>query len=292
MEEELKNFIAKSEKNQRSFLTMYALGKSICDFGVNGFNIGYLLMGFLGKIKLLFRLLIMGGLMLAVEDCAMGFYLYCGIHLAIIVFGGILWQIYATKLNNLEKECQDSLNKFQQEQYKKNGIVRGEKEDEVRYEGNLVVKNGFFEGDIQSELTLIHIYCMKNLKRSDWLDGTLNGCITMRKNVASVEFNNKFNVLVPAQMERDCMKFLSPSRQLEMIRTSAFDRIEQVHISVGKIQGNTQDIVLRPKEQIDIHNCSSIRKVYEEIQEYCQDIRQMADNIQMEYLQIVKIVEA
>ena len=146
MEEELEGFIAKSEKNQRSFLTMYALGKSICDFGVNGFNIGYLLMGFLGKIKLLFRLLIMGGLMLAVEDCAMGFYLYCGIHLAIIVFGGILWQIYATKLNNLEKECQDSLNKFQQEQYKKNGIVRGEKEDEVRYEGNLVVKNGFFEG--------------------------------------------------------------------------------------------------------------------------------------------------
>ena len=181
---------------------------------------------------------------------------------------------------------------FQQEQYKKNGIVRGEKEDEVRYEGNLVVKNGFFEGDIQSELTLLHIYCMKNLKRSDWLDGTLNGCITMRKNVASVEFNNKFNVFVPAQMERDCMKFLSPSRQLEMIRTSAFDRIEQIHISFGKIQGNTQDIVLRPKEQIDIHNCPSIRKVYEEIQEYCQDIRQMADDIQMEYLQIVKIVEA
>ena len=114
----------------------------------------------------------------------------------------------------------------------------------------------------------------------------------MRKNVASVEFNNKFNVFVPAQMERDCMKFLSPSRQLEMIRTSAFDRIEQIHISFGKIQGNTQDIVLRPKEQIDIHNCPSIRKVYEEIQEYCQDIRQMADDIQMEYLQIVKIVEA
>ena len=49
MEEELKNFIAKSEKNQRNFLTMYALGKSICDFGVNGFNVGYLFMDFWEK---------------------------------------------------------------------------------------------------------------------------------------------------------------------------------------------------------------------------------------------------
>lgn len=64
----------------------------------------------------------------------------------------------------------------------------------------------------------------------------------MKKNIASTEFNKKFLVFIPEELEKECMKFLSPARQVEMVRTSAFDRLCDIHIENGRITGELKNL--------------------------------------------------
>ena len=89
-----------------------------------------------------------------------------------------------------------------------------------------------------------------------------NNFIDMKKNIASSEFNQKFQIFVPKDRERDSMKMLSPTTQIVLVKSSAFERISAVHIYSDHICGVMEPQLVRPERCVGMltnTNCCEAR---------------------------------
>lgn len=290
MTDSLKAFISQNEKEQKKFLTYYNVGDAIYTYGENSLNMDYYEGTGMDKCRLSFRIFLLVMLIFITDRILIGIAVYIGIHLLIRKAGEKISITYQQKLEKIQSVCQRSLDEFRKMSYEQNGILSGEKGDEIRFANNLVVREDSFEAAIQSAISPMHIYCLQNSGKKHWLDTEIEECINMKKNIASTEFNKKFLVFIPEELEKECMKFLSPARQVEMVRTSAFDRLCDIHIENGRITGELKDSYSRPDRTIDIYKYQLIGKFFSEVEEYCHNMKEMADNIQNSYTQITNIV--
>ena len=179
------------------------------------------------------------------------------------------------------------LDSFRQEQYQENGIIRGTTSDVVRFDHNFAITSGFFEGDMTTS-------CQPMLIGTSWFDyaeGT-EDYVDMKNNIASVEFNKKFHIYVPEEKKADCMKFLTPTRQVAMIRSDAFEDMDSILISQGRIHAETNVDFERPNESIDPFSFSSILTLFEEAEKYCRETRECAEKFYNSYLKMNEMIGA
>lgn len=290
MTENLKAFITKNETEQREFLEYYNAGSALYNFGEKGLTLDYDENSGAGRAGVLLRLGMLLALICITGRFLIGLIAYVGIHLLIQKIGGKIRDTYQEKLDKIQVECQNSLDQFRKLNYKQNGILWGKRGDEIRFDQNLVVRGSSFEADIQSDLSQMHIYCLKNSEKKFWKRQKVDKCISMKKNIASLEFNRNFQVFLPEEQEREGMKFLSPVRQVEMIKASAFDGFRSIHIETGRLYGIMKDSYNPPNGRIDVYKYQPIGKYFSDVEEYCRNMRLRADKVQNSYIQIANII--
>lgn len=232
MTNELQEFIAQNEKEQKMYLTIQHIGFKIYCFGKNGISLeNYDRYELTAKTRIYGHIFILVGIafwtVFKWSKVWPAFVIYIAAHWIIKTIGEQICGICEPKLNKIQIDCQKKLDEFTKMNYQQMGIWRLADHDEVRMkEHNLIISENTFTGDFHSNIAPIHICCLKNSTQELWNAEDLeNNFIDMKKNIASSEFNQKFQIFVPKDRERDSMKMLSPTTQIVLVKSSAFERI-------------------------------------------------------------------
>ena len=298
MNQNLREYIQQNDKEQKKCLGMYKLAIKIRRFGLTGFYItdpepsifidddetadGW------KKIKFLFHLLAFTAGFFATENFTLVLIVYIAIHAAFVAVGQYLHEQYRKKLEGIGYECQNLLNSFFQEQYQENGIIRGANSDVLCFDHNFILTSGFFEADLHNNCQPMVINAGDCICVPDGTEDYIN----MRHNIASVEFNKKFKVYVPEDRKADCMKFLTPTRQVAMIRSAAFDEMDSMYLNQGKMHVETDFRFQRPDEIVNPFSFASILTLFENAEIYCREIREEAERFYDSYLKITEMIGA
>ena len=298
MNQNLREYIQQNDKEQKKCLGMYKLAVKIRRFGLTGFYItdpepsifidddetadGW------KKIKFLFHLLAFTAGFFATENFTLVLIVYIAIHAAFVAVGQYLHEQYRKKLEGIGYECQNLLNSFFQEQYQENGIIRGANSDVLCFDHNFILTSGFFEADLHNNCQPMVINAGDCICVPDGTEDYIN----MRHNIASVEFNKKFKVYVPEDRKADCMKFLTPTRQVAMIRSAAFDEMDSMYLNQGKMHVETDFRFQRPDEIVNPFSFASMLTLFENAEIYCREIREGAERFYDSYLKITEMIGA
>ncbi len=298
MNQNLREYIQQNDKEQKKCLGMYKLAVKIRRFGLTGFYItdpepsifidddetadGW------KKIKFLFHLLAFTAGFFATENFTLVLIVYIAIHAAFVAVGQYLHEQYRKKLEGIGYECQNLLNSFFQEQYQENGIIRGTNSDVLCFDHNFILTSGFFEADLHNNCQPMVINAGDCICVPDGTEDYIN----MRHNIASVEFNKKFKVYVPEDRKADCMKFLTPTRQVAMIRSAAFDEMDSMYLNQGKMHVETDFRFQRPDEIVNPFSFASMLTLFENAEIYCREIREGAERFYDSYLKITEMIGA
>lgn len=298
MDQNLREYIQQNDKEQKKCLSMYKLAVKIRRFGLTGFYItdpepsifidddetadGW------KKIKFLFHLLAFTAGFFATENFTLVLIVYIAIHAAFVAVGQYLHERYRKMLEGIGYECQNLLNNFFQEQYQENGIIRGARSDVLCFDHNFILTSGFFEADLQNNCQPMVINAGDCICVPDGTEDYIN----MRHNIASVEFNKKFKVYVPEDRKADCMKFLTPTRQVEMIRSAAFDEMDSMYLNQGKMHVETDFKFQRPEEIVNPFSFASMLTLFENAETYCRETREGAERFYNSYLKITEMIGA
>ncbi len=298
MNQNLREYIQQNDKEQKKCLGMYKLAVKIRRFGLTGFYItdpepsifidddetadGW------KKIKFLFHLLAFTAGFFAIENFTLVLIVYIAIHAAFVAVGQYLHEQYRKKLEGIGYECQNLLNSFFQEQYQENGIIRGANSDVLCFDHNFILTSGFFEADLHNNCQPMVINAGDCICVPDGTEDYIN----MRHNIASVEFNKKFKVYVPEDRKADCMKFLTPTRQVAMIRSAAFDEMDSMYLNQGKMHVETDFIFQWPDEIVNPFSFASMLTLFENAEIYCREIREGAERFYDAYLKITEMIGA
>lgn len=298
MNQNLREYIQQNDKEQKKCLGMYKLAVKIRRFGLTGFYItdpepsifiddeetadGW------KKIKFLFHLLAFTAGFFATENLTLVLIVYIAIHAAFVAVGQYLHEQYRKKLEGIGYECQNLLNSFFQEQYQENGIIRGANSDVLCFDHNFILTSGSFEADLYNNCQPMVINAGDCICVPDGTEDYIN----MRHNIASVEFNKKFKVYVPEDRKADCMKFLTPTRQVAMIRSAAFDEMDSMYLNQGKMHVETDFIFQRPDEIVNPFSFASMLTLFENAEIYCREVREGAERFYDSYLKITEMIGA
>ena len=297
MTNELQEFIAQNEKEQKMSLTIQHIGFKIYCFGKNGISLeNYDRYELTAKTRIYGHIFILVGIafwtVFKWSKVWPAFVIYIAAHWIIKTIGEQICGICEPKLNKIQIDCQKKLDEFTKMNYQQMGIWRLADHDEVRMkEHNLIISENTFTGDFHSNIAPIHICCLKNSTQELWNAEDLeNNFIDMKKNIASSEFNQKFQIFVPKDRERDSMKMLSPTTQIVLVKSSAFERISAVHIYSDHICGVMEPQLVRPERCVDAYKYQLLRGLFSEVEEYCQNMRKTAEEVWKMYEQFTDVM--
>ena len=298
MDENLRMFISTNERDHKKFLTTYKTGKKLDRFGSNlliFIGPGYEEIGRLEKTAhgfiLLFCILFSD---MATKGIKLGLFIYVILHLLIMMAGRYITNFSKVKLDAIQEECTKYYNEFRADMYRKSGIMQDSETgtDEICFEnsGNLKVVSGMFTADFNSDMPEIYIGCRKNKCDLPLESKSGKDLCSMKQNIASVEFTDKFEVLVEEGTELECMKYLTPSRQFEMLQAPIWNDIRQMTFYNGRVVGCMTNEFGGYIPGINVYNYKSILKSFEDVENYCQNVARLAFSAHSTYLQLEKIM--
>lgn len=296
MNREVNEFVLNSQKEHTRLLILCELFLKIEEFGENWFFIANEEVGRLEKLLHLIMLII--ALMMARGRYALLILavLYLGSHFVIKKTGEIIAAVYAGKIQVLIEACQKRLNDFCQEEIQKNEIIVKNESDIIQLNG-FRIKNGHFKTKLKAKCGVIDIYCLKDkTAKEKYTEQKLEQTsdyeemyADMKKNIASTEFIQKFGVLTLAGKELECMKWLTPVCQLQMIRTPGFDAVREMHIRGGEIYVKMAQDLQRPNITLNPYEKRVIRKTFEAVEYYYEAMRRQADLAQNCYDSLMEL---
>lgn len=293
MDEHLRMCISTNERDHKKFLQIYKTGTKLDKFGSDLLIfVGPELerIGRIEKITHFFILLIC----ISAWNAKISLFIYVMLHLLIMMAGRWIIRFSSGKLDAIQEECTKHYDKFRYDMYRKNGIMQNSENgrDEICFEnsGNMKVVSGMFTAEFNSGVPEIYIGCRKNKCDLPLESRSGKDLCSMRHNIASVEFTDKFDILVEEGTELKCMKYLTPTRQLAMIQAHIWDDIRQMTFYNGRIVGYMTNGFGGYIPGIDVYNRKSILKSFEDVENYCQNVGRLARSAHSTYLQLEKIM--
>lgn len=293
MQENLKEFLDRNEADRKQYLKMFNAGTKMKDYVKNA-----LLLFFTEQSKAelflhIFILIIVGASFPA------GYFvrLHLIFNLGLYAIGKFyLCRVWGAKLNKMEKECQKRLDEFTSRQYEENKIVKDPNyggEDYVVYGDDTVIKSTSILSSIEVSCDPVSIYSLTDAREEAQYCSDRENAVDMKSKVASLEFNKNFGVLVKKNWEKEGMKFLSPSRKLNMLHSSDFAAVAKIDIANGKIKiKNKRGYLMRPNGYMYVYDKNSpLEKPFQEIFQYCSCMRKLTDEMYHSYIRIAEILQ-
>ena len=292
MQENLKQYLERNEADRKQFLRMYHIGTRLQEFGKNAL---LLFFSEQSKVELfvhLFILLIVG----ASFPAWLFLKVHIGSNLGLYALGKFYFRrIWGRKLDDMQLECQERLNEFADQQYQEKRIVKNRElcgGDYVVFGDDTVVKNNCILSSIEAGCDPVSIYCLADSSANANYNCNRPNFTDMKSKVASLEFNKRFGVLVKKNWEREGMKFLSPTRQLNMIRSTDFEDVSEITIENGRVKVTMpKEHISRPYTDVNVYFCQALEKPFKEVANYCTSMRVMADRMYGTYTRVAEILQ-
>lgn len=304
MDESLKKEVRFNQKKHRRYLRMYRLGEFLKDLSSNVSSSDY---GPQSKKAIAFVVLTMLVSFLLTFKVLRALLVCIGFFIVYSLVGSILFKVFTRKLSGLEEDCKRSLNQYSAEQYEKYGISDGRTfsnisvtspdyrfdiselpcHGEVRFEDGVKISNNFLLADMRKDYGDVIFYLLGKKEERLVFEQCKNGNKTCVNNkVSSVEFNRKFGVFYgDNSSELQCMKYLSPAMQLDMIKAEKISNFSNIRIKSHCLCMNTGKSVDLPSE-LNIFEKKPLVKYYQEVEKFSKDMRQMGDEVYEDFQSI------
>ncbi len=206
--------------------------------------------------------------------------IYAGIHIALGVSGAVMEKIGLQNLLSLNEEVECCHKKYAQEKFAEYGITKGT----VYFDNGVAVSSGYVKVELGRDCGCLNIYQRdKRNENTLYKDAKLNldkDTMDLSSFIASVEFNNKYGVLINKNTRVKCVSFLSPSIQMEMIRksdaVSVFDNIKIRDSILSAETGYKVETI----PTISIFSMEPLLSYYfSEVDRYCQDLLYVGNKV-------------
>ena len=197
--------------------------------------------------------------------------------------GRSLRENFELKLNILERSCREKRENFFSELCEENNITPQIFGDEIYFENGIKINaNGDIVLPAPQKTVNFKLYSKKNsvdfnkyFEKSHSLSKNEQ---TMEKNIASIEFNDKFSIILDKFNEHECMKYFTPTLQSQLIKSKALAECYDIETHYKEINANTDNKFQRP-EKIDIFDTKPIIEYFEEIENYCAEFSTTAKKL-------------
>lgn len=292
MQENLRQYLERNEADHKKYLQMYEIGIKLQSFGKNALLLFFTEQSRAELILHMFILFIVGA-SLPVDPFLR---VHFGFNLGMYALGKFYFcRTWGEKLDNMQTECQKRLDEFIDTQYHEKRIIKNPKrygEDYVVFGDDTMVQNNYILSSIEASCDPVSIYCLWNSDGMAHYNCNSENGTDMKSKVASLEFNKRFGVVVNKNWEREGMKFLSPTRQLNMIRSRDFESISEIVINHGRMKVTMpNERVQSPSSRVCVYCREPLEKPFREMAEYCTNMRKMADRMYYTYMRIAEILQ-
>lgn len=272
--ENLKDKIQDFEKRHKKYGKLYYRGEAIKNNGIRGVAFWYECDGFfkgilhflLREIPLVFTALIFMNLIVPLI-------IYAVIHIALGITGYVMERIGEKNLLLLEKEVKCCHNSYAEEKFAEFGISRGT----ICFDNGVAVSSGYVEVDLGRDCGCLNIYQLNKKDEKTTFKEVKSNHVEdnseFNSMIASVDFNNKYGVMIHTDTKLKCMSFLSPSVQVGMIRKadeiSAFDSLK----IRGSVLSADTGYKVAPISSVSIFSLYPlIGHYFDEVDTYCQSL--------------------
>ena len=301
MEEKFQEELKLKGKEHKKQLLLYRLSKMVENFGIRSFwlfynNIEYdmefrlLLILILAVFRFVIRVIpciFLYGLIMAIfrtdGHILIAIAMYVAMYLGVYGLGYSLRDKFELKISLLRKECSDKLDELFSKLAKENNITRSSRCDEIAFENGIVFNN---EGEISAPAPRQNIHFKLYNKTSpedckEFYDRTLElpkNEQTMEKNIASIDFNKKFAIILRKSYELDCMKYFSPTLQSQMVKSTVLPQCYNIEIEDKKFSAKTPSKIERPIK-MNLFTSKPIISYFKETEEYCKELATAAKKV-------------
>ena len=292
MSNELKQKIKEGEKERKKYLRLIRLGEMLKAFGRR--FIGYD-QGEWKGMAIIVRAIIIASLFGLGLDFIPVLIIYAVLHIGIYVGGNVLSKTFVEKIRAFESEWMSIYNDYFFNRASADNIVIGVGEPFVDYGNGVKIDDrGMVHADAKESMGDIYLYVLKNFRDENAFSSLKakpgDHTVILNKNIASVEFNDKYGAVTDTENEVQSVKYLSPSRVVKMIKTPELDNFFDIHMRGNSFRARTDNHVDRP-EILNVYESKHLRKYFEEADKYCADLKAMADKIHKDYVKIAFLVD-
>lgn len=275
MDEILAKRILEGEKQHKKFLGLYTFGNKLITSAkrvVNPFRDGLRgIPGFCLKVTCCL-------LLFAVLDFIPILIIYGAYHLIALIVGKILDKTYEKKLYELGEEYRSIQMDYFLGQQKLFGIDNGA----VHYDDGVTVASGSVCMRTTRDFGTIKILQLEKMEeQNEYISQKTNPSpyqSLMHDMISSREFNTKYAVIVPKGEERECISYLSPTVQVKMIQSKELAKYSNIFIENQVLSART-GITVNSPNVIDPFSKKRLSKYFDDIVEYCKQIRKMGDTV-------------
>lgn len=302
MESEMKADLKLKEKSHKKNLMLYKLSKAIENFGIRSFalfhnNLDYdlefrtLIIVVMAAVRFVIRIVpafVIYALIASIFHIDGKIWIvaivYILLYLAVLGVGTFLRNKFEDELNLLEHQSQKELDEVFDELCLKNNIERGLTYDKIQFEDLISVNTlGVITAPKKKQSCEFFIYNIKSLADSTaYYAKMAESPLTlqsMEKNIASIEFNKKFSILVNPSLQRECLKYFTPSLQSQMIKSSILDTCCNINFTKENVNATVEESEIERPAKIDLFKWKSIPSYYKDVEEYCETFSKFATKV-------------
>ena len=293
MDNELKQQIQEGNKERKRYLRMIRIGTMMMNFGKRWMGREDGETRYSSLFARIALVVILFGTGLGIVPIVT---IYIVLHLGIYFVGNQIFDVFTDKLRAFEGTWKDKYHRYFAEKAFDSNIKFDVDGNYVEYmeEGLLIDERGMVYATLKEPITDIYLYILKNngdfKSFSDLKFNAKEDTVVMNDKIASVDFNQKFGVITDKEYELESMKYLSPSRQLKMVKTPALEKFYNIHIGDYSFRARTDNHVEMPGG-INAYEKKNLMKYFEEAEQYCLDMKAMADKVHADYLEIAFLLE-
>lgn len=292
MDNELKQKIKEGEKERKKYLLMIRLGEMLKSFGRR--FIGYD-QGEWKVFAIIVRVILIAVLFGIGLDIIPVLIIYAALHIGIYVGGNILSTNFVGKIRVFETEWLNIYNDYFFDRALSDNIIIGVGEPFVDYKDGVKIDDrGMVHAEVKEAMGDIYLYVLSNFGDerafSNLKANPGDHTVVLNKNIASVEFNQKYGAVTDTQNEVQSVKYLSPSRVVKIIKTPELDNFYSIHMRGNTFRARTDNHVDRP-EVLNVYENKHLKKYFEEADKYCVDLKAMADKIYKDYMKVAYLLD-
>lgn len=215
---------------------------------------------------------------------------YVGLHAVFYVVGKLLHNAHQKRLRKIETEYTPIHTQYICDQLSRHGISDGN----MQY-GNATIASGTVAVTMNKGCKKLEIFQTEipedDLEFYNRSRNLLPDEVVLNSKIASVQFNKKFGVITDKGQEIDAFNFLSPSLQINLIKTNGLKKFSNIRIMQNFFLAKTTHTVDAPNSVINAFSKKSFLKCFEEIDKYCHDMRKMGDTVSEELQKLGDIIE-
>lgn len=292
MDNELKQKIKEGNKERKKYLMMIRLGEMMKSFGRRfiGYDQGeWKVLAIIVRVIILVSLFGMGLDIIAI------LIIYAVLHIGVYVGGNVISTTFTGKIRVFEAEWIEIYNNYFFDKAFADHIIISVGEPFVDYgDGVKIDDRGMVHADLKESMADIYLYVLSDLGDARAFSNLQANpgahTVILNKNIASVEFNQKYGAVTDTANEVQSVKYLSPSRVVKMLKTPELENFYDIHMRDKTFRARTNNHVDRP-EGLNVYESKHLKKYFEEADKYCADLKAMADKVHKDYLKIAYLLE-